>query len=322
MYVMSITFLSNKQFSTSADLINQLVAGLINAGWTELGRIQSGAQLKGRSYSDDCFLQIKTVNRPGGQSAIELQGSLDATFTSMSPSLSQNLINNSQHKSLLDLRYQPGITNKFWLTASADAFVLAIQNANNTNISAWWFGFLDRLDYDKDPFGWGLGPVHWGYGDTYMAKSFIGGQDWWYLGSAYSADMNSDSFNISNSYGLNVTNAKTQSIKPFINPYSQSAMWNRAGTNTTNSATQVCGNVFVGNSLNGSGTIKPFPFWLQEIESMPRLDQDSLPYVTVFRGFVKFVVTGFGHLANGSVISAGNQYLAISRGCTSAIIIG
>lgn len=316
---MSIT---NQTFLTDTDLLIAIENELIALQWIKLTSPANTLNMQGQSYGDFCYLNITIASRPNGQQALELRGSVDATFIQLSPPISADITNSSTTRSLLDLRFEPNSSaNRLWLIGTTDSFVIAIKNGDNNNVSCWWFGFLDRLDYTRDPYGWGLGPVHWGYGDTYIAKSWATNTDWFYLGSIFTANMQIDAFNANNAYGLNVSRPKTMPLKPFINPYSQSAVWHKA---TTNSASQVMGNPFVGTSLNQTGLTKVFPYWLQEIEAIPKLNTDSVPYSTVFRGFIKYIVTGFGYLPNGSIGTDidGNQYLVIGRGSTMAIALG
>jgi len=320
-----VTFVSNAAFSTGTQLLTILNTALLTESWASLANNPGiNIDLAGQSFGDSCYLRAIIVSRPNSEEALELIGSIDATYAALSPALATDITNTSTYKSLLDLRYVPGGANSVWITASEDAFVIAIKHSTNTNVSAWRFGFYDRLRQDLDEFGWGLGPIHFGLGHDYVARSWASNTPWYYLASAFSQYMASDAYNLANNaYQYNRSSADSQSLKPFMNPFSQNCLANRTGRATNNSFNPT-GNFYIGNTNGLDSSIKPFPFWVQETETLAIPNtENSPPIQSVFRGLIKYVATGFGHLANGTIVVVNStQYLVISRGCTSAIVIG
>jgi hypothetical protein len=329
----TLQYVSSFVFTTSAQLLTKLHDTLVLSGWKSITNTPGSGliRLSGQSYSDLCFLQVNSLTR-GTKLAIELKGSLDSTFLTLSHTLPTAITQTTETtRTRLDLRYSNGANNQLFLTASPDAFVIAISDFNESQgaISCWRFGFYDRIEPFRDNFAWGLGPVHFGLYQNYVARRYIDNSLWFNLGNSYpliNARGDNTNYQPSNYYYFDQENA-IQPYKSFMNPFSQCCMLNAQNGNPLN-VNQTSGAFYIGNSNGVLNSIKPFPFWIQEYGKSGTAsgvlpNSRSLPINTVMRGFVKYVASGFGHLPLGSITTINSiQYLALGGGTPLAMIIG
>lgn len=331
---MAVQYVSSFVFTTSTALLTKLHDTLVLAGWTSITNTPGSGliRLSGQSYSNFCYLQVDSVAR-GTKTAIELKGSLDSTFLTLSHTLPTAITQTTEtNRTRLDLRFSNGANNQLFITASQDAFAIAIRDANEAQeaISCWRFGFYDRISPLTDNFAWGLGPVHFGLYQNYVARRFIDNSLWFNLGSSYpliNLRGGNTNYGPNNYYYFDGIEPSIQAYKSFMNPFSQNCMMNRQAGNPI-STSQSSGAYYIGNTNGVLNSIKPFPFWIEEYGKSGTVSgvlasETTLPTNIVFRGFVKYIASGFGHLPLGSITTINSiQYLALGGGTTLAMIIG
>ena len=171
------------QFTTAIQLINQMEATLVSAGWTSISKV-SGTSLFVRGITEvnshNCWIEF-IVSGTTPALTLTMRGWLEQAKTNGSP--------NSIHTAT----FTEGGTNRLWLTADSDAGCICIYNSSGVSVG-YHFGFLIRVD-QGDKWAWMVGRLNsTGYGHAYVAKSGFNSTNWKLLSADYADGTNFSNF--------------------------------------------------------------------------------------------------------------------------------
>lgn len=269
--------LSGFEFSSGIELQNNIRDYLVSLGWVVL--------------ADDILttgvLEIKAIASNGHECEIIFTSVVesDRQYLSIQGRLEEQL------SPSLELDYNLGYPNRFWLMADNDSGGICLRN-RFTYSGGISFGFLERID-ESDPHAWMIAYTNNRLNDAYVAKSKHNNTIWHRIGDSY---FNADMFS---SVGLN---GAYQGILDF-------AIALPLGSFTASSVANAGFFAHIG-SLNGTDNqaLVTRRFYL-EGEEDPQNYSDSSQFY--FRGFIKHFYNGFGSIASGGTFSdtTGNTYI-------------
>lgn len=300
-------------FTNGQTLLGDIHDQLVLAGWPSLldDRLNGQIRLKGVDGLDSCYVQITANVLASANSTVRLniRGSLDDTFTQLSPDMATNLLTTSGIGPSWELDYTQGQANSFWLTADSGSFAIMIKDASEPNsiYSAWRFGFYDRHS-TNDADAWGLGPLWTCTKGQYVARSAFDGSEWHNI----EADFDSNAGRTTTSTSSTTRDYYNQSAHPmgYFNPFTQCL----TGLDSYSSSIVPGAKRRFGAPNPYTGTIQPALHYIQEgfgndFSSYPPINESQITGLSLyFRGTVKHVACGFAHVpVPGTIISSGSQ---------------
>lgn len=206
-------------FNSTSSLLNGIKTELETAGWvTDADEITANARLvmKGTTITNhNCFVMFEDVVNPtnAAEHYLAISGSHTTARSIVSPKV--NLV------------WDFGQTNYFYLSADVDAGCIAILPYDLTKTSSAHFGFLDRFD-DTNQYAWSVGTLLNEPQDKYVAKGAITGENWKHLKDYFNNWGTSTTSNVwtsstySNSAEL-FQDAYTTIIRPYFGNYNDTS---------------------------------------------------------------------------------------------------
>ncbi len=299
-------------FNSTSSLLNGIKTELETAGWiADTDEITANARLvmKGTTTNGhDCFVNFEdTVNTSNAsEHFLEISGS---------HTTAQAIVSDQ-----IQLVWDFGQTNYFYLSADVDAGCVAILPYDLTKTTSAHFGFFDRFD-DTNQYAWSIGLLHNEPEDKYIAKGAITGEDWkhilnyFYNWNQYrhtSKGINApwDIDNCQSSAEL-FQDIYTTLVKPYYDYFegsSRNASYQAHLGNITHSNRAILYRVGykegLAAPLGGSGNNYLQYQYGDDGEVPPKLDM---------QGLIKLVYGGLGFFAPGAQIvdpNSGNRYLS------------
>ena len=285
-------------FNSSSGLLNGIKTELETAGWvTDTDDITANARLvmKGTTANGHtCFVNFEDVVNPQNASEhlLQISGSHTTAQAIVSPPV--------------ELPWDFGQTNYFYLTADADAGCIALLPYDLTKTSSAHFAFLERFD-DTNQYGWAIGLLLNEPQDKYLAKGAITGEDWKHLKDYYFNWGTSTTSNIWSSRGYQNGAELFQDIySTIVRPYDGEYL----DTSTYNAGYQA----YLGNITNSNKAILYRVGYKEGFSSTNQYGKTGqVPPRLDMQGLIKFVYGGLGFFAPGGQLVdpvTSNRYLS------------